>query len=70
VISGVLAQLASVGLILIMCGAIGKKIFVWHTGFWGKSGTDAWSYDTVMIVMNLVIVTTGGGTLSLANLFK
>jgi putative oxidoreductase len=66
VISGVLAQLASVGLILIMGGAIGKKIFVWHTGFWGKSGTVGWSYDTVMIVMNLVIVTTGGGTLSLA----
>src|SRR6266478_2327578 len=34
VIFGVLAQLASVGLILIMLGAIQKKIFVWRTGFW------------------------------------
>jgi putative oxidoreductase len=65
VIFGVLTQLAAVGLILIMLGAIQKKIFVWHTGFWGKSGTIGWSYDTMLVVMNLVIVTTGGGNLSL-----
>jgi putative oxidoreductase len=62
---GVFAQLAAIGLILIMLGAIQKKIFVWRTGFWGKSGTNGWSYDTMLIVMNLVIVTTGGGNLSL-----
>lgn len=65
VIVGVLAQLAAIGLILIMLGAIQKKIFVWRTGFWGSSGTSGWSYDTMFVVMNLVIVTTGGGNLSL-----
>jgi putative oxidoreductase len=70
VVSGVFAQLASVGLILVMVGAIGKKIFVWHTGFWGNDGTNGWSYETMMIVMSLVIVATGGGELSLARLFK
>lgn len=70
VISGVFAQLAAIGLILLMLGAIQKKIFVWHTGFWGKSGTGGWSYDTIIIIMNLVIVTTGGGILSLTSLFK
>ena len=30
---GVLTQLAALGLILIMLGAIQRKIFVWHTGF-------------------------------------
>jgi len=65
VIVGVFAQLAAAGLILIMLQAIRKKIFVWHTGFWGKSGTNGWSYDTMLLVMNLVIVTTGGGDLSL-----
>ena len=70
VISGVFAQLASIGLILVMLGAIQKKIFVWHTGFWGKSGTNGWSYDTMLVVMNLVIVTTGGGNLTLTRLFK
>jgi putative oxidoreductase len=65
VIFGVFAQLAAIGLIIVMLGAIQKKISVWHTGFWGKSGTDGWSYDLIMIVMNLVIATTGGGQLSL-----
>jgi putative oxidoreductase len=65
IILGVFAQLAAAGLILVMLGAIQKKIFVWHTGFWGKSGTNGWSYDTMLVVMNLVIVTTGGGNLSL-----
>jgi putative oxidoreductase len=65
VIFGVLAQLAAIGLILIMLGAIQRKIFVWHSGFWGKSGTNGWSYDTMLVVMNLVIVTTGGGNFSL-----
>ena len=70
VISGVLAQLAAIGLILVMLGAIQKKIFTWHTGFWGKSGTNGWSYDTMLVVMNLVIVTTGGGNLTLTQLIK
>jgi putative oxidoreductase len=70
VISGVLAQLASIGLILVMLGSIQKKIFTWHTGFWGKSGTNGWSYDTMLVVMNLVIVTTGGGNLTLTHLIK
>jgi len=65
-VSGVLVQLAAIGLMLIMLGAIHRKIFVWHTGFWGSAGTNGWSYDLMMIVMNLVIVTTGGGHLSLA----
>ncbi len=70
IISGVLAQLAGIGLILIMLGAIQKKIFTWRTGFWGKSGTNGWSYDTLLVVMNLVIVTTGGGNLTLTRLIK
>ncbi len=70
VIFGVLAQPAAIGLILIMLGAIQKKIFVWRTGFWGKSETNGWSYDTMLLVMNLVIVTTGGGNLSVMKWFE
>ena len=70
VISGVLAQLAAIGLILVMLGAIQKKIFTWHTGFWGKSGTNGWSYEIMLVVMNLVIVTTRGGNLTLTHLIK
>jgi putative oxidoreductase len=57
---GVLTQLAALGLILVMLGAIQKKIFVWHTGFWGKS-SDGWHYDLLFVAMCLVIATTGGG---------
>ncbi|HLJ87541.1 MAG TPA: DoxX family protein [Candidatus Angelobacter sp.] len=60
VIFGVFTQLAALGLILVMLGAIQKKAFVWHTGFWGKDG-NGWHYDLIMIVMNLVIVFTNGG---------
>jgi len=57
---GVLTQLAALGLILIMLGAIQKKIFVWHTGFWGQK-TYGWHYDLMFVVMNLVILFTDGG---------
>ena len=57
---GILTQFAALGLILVMLGAIQKKIFVWHTGFWGKH-SDGWHYDLLFVVMNLVIATTGGG---------
>jgi putative oxidoreductase len=70
VILGVLTQLAAIGLVLLMLGSIQKKMLVWRTGFWGKSGTNGWSYDTMLVVMNLVIVTTGGGNLALMRLFE
>lgn len=60
VAAGVLTQPAAIGLILIMLGAIQKKIFVWHTGFWGEKGY-GWHYDLMFVVMNLVIACTGGG---------
>lgn len=61
VIFGVLTQLAAAGLILLMLGAIQKKVFVWKTGFWGKHGTDGWHYDLMLVVMNLVVIVTNGG---------
>jgi putative oxidoreductase len=57
---GVLTQLAALGLILIMLGAIEKKMFVWHTGFWGEKAS-GWHYDLMLVLMNLVIAFTNGG---------
>jgi putative oxidoreductase len=57
---GILQQLAALGLVLVMLGAIQKKIFVWHTGFWGKHGTDGWHYDLLLASMCLVVATAGG----------
>ena len=61
---GVLIQPAAIGLILVMLGAIQKKIFVWHTGFWGDRAS-GWHYDLMLVVMNLVILATNGGRYAL-----
>jgi len=63
---GVLTQLAAFGLILILFGAIYKKIFEWHISFWGEK-TYGWHYDLMLIVMNLVIIFTDGGRFKLLN---
>jgi putative oxidoreductase len=61
---GVLTQVAALGLMLVMLGAIQKKVFVWRIGFWGEQ-TYGWHYDLLFLVANLVILTTGGGRLVL-----
>jgi putative oxidoreductase len=58
---GVLTQLAAFGLILIMFGAIQKKIFTWHIGFWGEKGS-GWHYELMFVLMNLLVAFTNGGS--------
>jgi putative oxidoreductase len=61
---GVFTQVAALVLMLVMLGAIQKKVFVWHIGFWGDN-TYGWHYDLTFLIANLVILTTGGGRLVL-----
>ena len=63
VAAGFLAQWAALGLILVMLGAVYMKAAKWKTGFWGE-GSMGWHYEVLLIAMNLVIVTTGGGKYS------
>ena len=56
--------MAALALMLVMLGAIQKKVFVWHIGFWGER-TYGWHYDRLFLVASLVILTTGGGHLVL-----
>jgi putative oxidoreductase len=60
IVLGILQQLAAIGLILIMLGALQKKIFVWKTGFWGKDGF-GWYYELTLVSILLVICFTDGG---------
>jgi putative oxidoreductase len=64
IIVGFLTQWAAIGLVLIMLGAIYMKIVKWKTGFWGEKSS-GWHYELMFIVMNLVILCTGGGYFSL-----
>jgi putative oxidoreductase len=63
-VAGVLTQWAALGLILVMLGAIYKKVVQWKTGFWGEKSM-GWHYDLLFVVMNLVILCTGGGRIAL-----
>ena len=61
-VTGILIQLVALGLMLVGLGAIGKKITVWKTGFWGEKAS-GWHYDLMLLTMNLVILCTAGGNL-------
>jgi uncharacterized membrane protein YphA (DoxX/SURF4 family) len=58
--AGILTELAAFGLILVMRGAIQKKIFAWHTGFRGEKGVGP-ALRRMFILMNLVIASANGG---------
>ena len=60
IVFGVFQQLAAIELILVMLGAVQKKIFVWHTGFWGEKAS-GWHYDLTFLIMCLVVLFTNGG---------
>jgi putative oxidoreductase len=57
---GVLQQIAAIGLILIMLGAIQKKIVSWKIGFWGGNSL-GWYYELTLIAILFVVLSTDGG---------
>lgn len=62
---GLFDQIAAGVLVLVMLGAIQRKIFTWEMTFWGEEGSNGWYYELLYIVCNLVIFATGGGALGL-----
>jgi putative oxidoreductase len=61
---GIYPEAGAFLLIGVMVGAIYKKRFAWKTGFWGEDG-QGWYYELLYLVCNLVILTTGGGALTI-----
>lgn len=59
---GLWVQPAAAALAAIMLGAIAKKALVWKTGFWGAE-SQGWYYEVLYFLCNLVILTTGGGSI-------
>lgn len=62
---GLFAQTAAVFLAGVMVGALYFKLFIWHTGIYGKEG-GGWYYDALLLAGVGIILTIGPGTLSLA----
>src|SRR5712664_2963980 len=56
---GLLTRLSAVGLMMVMLGAMHRKAFVWHSGFWGK-GSQGWHYDLLLFLIALMIFATNG----------
>lgn len=61
---GLWDQIAAAALIVVMLGALHRKIFVWGVTFWGED-SNGWYYDLLYLVCNLVILATGGGAIGL-----
>lgn len=58
-LSGVLAQWAGVGLVLLMTATICLHVFKWHSPYWASKR--GWEYDLLMLVLASVIVVFGAG---------
>lgn len=60
-LTGVLAQWAGIGIVLLMLITIGLHVFKWHSPYWAKE--KGWEYDLLMLVLAAVIVVCGAGAL-------
>lgn len=62
-LSGILAQWAGVGLVVLMCGTISLHIFKWHSPYWASKR--GWEYDLLMLTLAAVIAVFGAGQLAI-----
>lgn len=60
IVLGIFPQIGAAIILLTMLGAIQKKLFVWHTGFYADKGY-GWHYDLIFVIAALIIIATNGG---------
>lgn len=60
VAGGLLTRLSAVGLMIVMLGAMHRKAFVGHFGFWGKNSM-GWHYDLMFFLIALLVFASNGG---------
>lgn len=63
-LAGLLSQLAAVGFILVMCGAIYMKRKSWKTPFMSQT-TTGWELDLLVLASSLTLLILGPGAYSL-----
>lgn len=52
-ISGILTQLAALGVMLLMLGTISMHIFKWHSPY--RAGRGGWEYDLLLFTLAAVL---------------
>ena len=57
--SGVLAQWAGMGLVLLMLCTISLHIFKWHSPYWANK--KGWEYDALLLALAAVVAVAGPG---------
>lgn len=62
-LTGVLAQWAGIGLVLLMIATICLHIFKWKSPYWANKR--GWEYDLLMLVLAAVIAVYGAGQIAL-----
>ena len=57
---GIFTQIGALIIMVVMLGAMQRKIFDWKTGFYADKGY-GWHYDLTFFIAAAVIFSTGGG---------
>ena len=61
--TGVLGQLAALGLMLLMCSTMYLHIFKWKSPYWANRG--GWEYDLMLFLLCAVLLSSGLGSYTL-----
>ncbi|MEO7617494.1 MAG: DoxX family protein [Candidatus Saccharibacteria bacterium] len=64
-LTGILAQLAGFGVMLLMLITTSMVIIKWHTVYWAQEG--GWEYDVMLFVLAAVVACFGAGSFVLIN---
>lgn len=62
-LTGVLAQWAGLGIVVLMIATICLQIFKWHSPYWANK--KGWEYDLLMLTLGAVILVFGAGAFAL-----
>lgn len=65
--TGVLAQLAGIGVVVLMLITISMQNFRWHSKYWAAD--NGWEYDLFLLTLAAVIAVFGAGPIAIPTLF-
>ena len=65
--TGVLAQWAGIGVVVLMLITITMQNFRWHSRYWAAD--NGWEYDLFLLTMASVIAVFGAGPIAIPTLF-